>query len=417
MLPYILRYPNFKKLYFAGFTSELGSFITETALMLAIFDIGGKDKSLLGLARAIFLIFLTIGNLLGGSLGEKYNKKNILLFSNYMRIPFVISLFFANSASWFIFVDGMIAFFTGIYNPTRQSLTNDLVPGEDISKANGLFGSTFAILHMIGPFLGAFLYTQFRGVSEVLSFDLFTYFVGIFLIGSIKYNKVSDNKPGKYSVINDVGDALKFVFKRKDLFALITTASSAGFCIGFLIPLLLPYFTEVLGVDKRAYGIAFSCFGLGGLIGGWLGGKLSERFYIGRIVVTSLMLEPIMMILWLQTKNFYLSCFLFFLWGVVVLVSMTNQLNYISHKVESEYMTRVFSLLDLTFVAPNIISGIIVSLIGKQFTTLEILESVSILFVIMIIPRIFFKDMRTLLSMDNERVERDKTLQDEMETP
>ena len=77
-------------------------------------------------------------------------------------------------------------------------------------------------------------------------------------------------------------------------------------------------------------------------------------------------------------------------------------------------MTRVFSLLDLTFVAPNIISGIIVSIIGKYFSTLEILEAVAYLFAIMIFPRLLFKDMRQLLSMDNTRVERDNSLHDKI---
>ncbi len=411
MLPNILKYPNFRKLYFAGLFSELGSFVTETALMLAVFEVSGNDKSLLGLARAVFLIMLTIGNLVGGSLGEKYNKRSLLLFSNYIRIPIVASLFFAGNATTYILADGLIAFFTGIYNPTRQSLTNDIVPGEDISKANGLFGSTFAILHIIGPFLGAYLFTHFRGLNEVLSFDLFTYFIGIFLIGSISHKKVSSTSEST-NVLSDTTDGLKFVFKRKDLFALITTSSSAGFCIGFLIPLFLPYFVEVMGLNERSYGIALSFFGLGGLIGGWLGGVLSKKYYIGRIIIISICLEPIMMLIWLQAKSFPLSCFIIFIWGIIVLVSMTNQLNYVSHKVETKYMTRVFSLIDLSFVAPNIISGILVSIFGKFYTTLEILNFVSILFFIMIFPRLFFKDMRLLLNTDNSRVHRDQTLQD-----
>ena len=207
-------------------------------------------------------------------------------------------------------------------------------------------------------------------------------------------------------------EGLSFIFKRKDLFALISTSASAGFCIGFLIPLFLPYFVEVMKLDERSYGIALSFFGLGGLIGGWLGGVLSKKFYIGRIIIAAICLEPIMMILWLQARYFPLSCFIIFIWGIVVLVSMTNQLNYVSHKVETKYMTRVFSLVDLSFVAPNIISGIMVSIIGRYFTTTEILNYVSYLFILMIFPRLFFKDMRMLLSMDNTRVERDKSLQD-----
>lgn len=414
--PKVLKYPNFKRLYYAGLTSELGSFVTETALMLTVFELSGKNKAFLGTARAVFLIFLTIGNLLGGVLGEKFNRRELLNFTNYARIPVVISLLIFSNVYWVIFADGLIALFTGIYNPTRQATVNDIVPQDDIPKANALFGSTFAILHMLGPFLGAFLYSHFKGINEVLSFDLLTYFIGIYLIGTISYKppKKKENVVKK-TVLDELKEGLGYVTKKKELLAIISNTAVAGICIGFLIPLLLPYFIEVLHMDEKAYGIAFSFFGLGGVFGGLFSEKLSKRFPLGKTIIITLCLEPIFMLIWLLIPGFYNTIFIFLLWGMVVVLRMTAQLNFVSQKVETEYLTRVFSLIDLAFVFPNIASGIIVSIIGDTVSTYDILFWVSIIFILGIFPRLFFKDMQLLYNASNDKVDRDTSVQDKLE--
>ena len=93
-LPSVLKLPNFRNLYFAGATSELGSFVTETVLMLFVFKLSNQDKSYLGILRATFLVCLTLGGILGGPLGNSLNRKKILIFCDIARIPLLISLFF-----------------------------------------------------------------------------------------------------------------------------------------------------------------------------------------------------------------------------------------------------------------------------------------------------------------------------------
>ncbi|EQC50764.1 transporter, major facilitator family protein [Bacteriovorax sp. DB6_IX] len=383
--------------------------------MLTVFELSGQNKSYLGLARAVFLVFLTLGNLLGGVLGEKFNRCELLNFTNYARIPIVISLLIFSNVYWVIFADGMIAFFTGIYNPTRQAMVNDIVPQDDIPKANALFGSSFAILHMIGPFIGAFLYSHFKGITEVLSFDLLTYFIGIYLIGTITYKPPKKDNTIKTSISSDLIEGMKYMAQKKEVFAIISNTLIAGFCIGFLIPLLLPYFIEVLHMDERAYGIAFSLFGLGGVFGGILSEKITKKFSLGKVITFCIYMEPVCMLLWLLFPGFYNTLFIFLIWGLVVILRMTSQLNFISQKVETKYLTRVFSLVDLAFVFPNIASGIIVSIIGNQATTNQILTTVSIVFIILIFPRLLFKDMRLLYSASNDKVNRDTSVQDQLE--
>ena len=146
--PSALNNPEFKKLYFAGLTSELGSFITDTAMMLFVFALSGDNKTFLGISRALFLCFYTAGSLLGGPLGVRFNKRNILIASEVLRIPIILSLIFFHNIIFVMIANAMIGFFTGIYNPSRQTLINEILPEEEIKEANSLFGTTMAVLHL-----------------------------------------------------------------------------------------------------------------------------------------------------------------------------------------------------------------------------------------------------------------------------
>ncbi len=405
--PEVLKYANFSRLFYAGMTSELGSFITETALMLLVFSLSGSDKSYLGITRAVFLFFLTLGSILGGPLGEKYNRKNLLIAMEFLRIPLIIILFFTSNIFVIILVNGLIAFFTGIYNPSRQAMTNELVPTKDIKKANSLFGSTMAVLHLLGPFLGANIYAYANGVEEILVFDLVTYILGIYLLKKISYKQPENiTHESDYKFKDELIDGLRYILKRLDLTSLMLNCFFAGLCIGILIPLLLPYTTEVLGKGEKEFGFIMSVFGLGGVVGGMLCHKLSQHYKTGTLVVATICIEPIIMPIWLRCTDYTLNLIVFFIWGVVVFIRIPAQLNYISETVETKYLTRVHALLDMAFVVPNISGGMIIALLGNKLDTFTTLHYVSIAFLILILPRLFFKEMQSLLKSNiqiNER--------------
>ena len=342
-----------------------------------------------------------MGSLLGGPLGARYNKRNLLILSEIMRVPLVISLFFFHGIFYIILVNGLIGFFTGIYNPSRQAVINELVPSPDIKKANSLFGTTMAVLHLAGPLLGASLYSFFHGVKEVLSFDLFTYILGIYLLFQIKYNFIEKEtklkKSFRKNIKYDFIEGYKYVLSRLDLSAMLLCTIIIGFCIGVFIPLFLPFVKEVLGKNEQAYGINISIFGLGGIFGGYFSSFLGKHFRASRLFILGVISEAILMAIWIRITNFNLSCLVGFFWGALVFLRIPSQLNYISETVPNEYMSRVHSFLDLAFVAPNIIAGIVLGIIGNKLLTFEILNLVSILFIIFLSISFFSKGMRTLL--------------------
>ncbi|MDD4973210.1 MAG: MFS transporter [Bacteriovorax sp.] len=401
-----LKNPEFLKLYLAGLTSELGSFITDTAMMLFVFALSNQDKSFLGITRAIFLLCYTIGSLLGGPLGLHFNKRNILIFSEMLRIPIILSLMFFHDIYFVMVANGLIGLFTGIYNPSRQTLINEIVPEEDIKEANSLFGTTMAVLHLGGPLIGATLYSYFHGVFQVLSLDLITYLLGIILLFKINFTyKVTQKnilhqtklKTPK-SMVLDFVEGYRYVRSRADLSSMLIFTLMVGFCVGMLVPLLYPFVVEVLHKSEREYGVNISLFGLGGIIGGWLSGTLNRRFKASTLFLMGIIAEAVLMPLWIRTTDFKLNCFVIFFWGIMVFIRIPSQLNYISAHVPKEYMTRVYSFLDLVFVVPNISAGIIVALIGNKLSTFEILNFTSILFILLVGVGLMTRGTRSLLN-------------------
>jgi predicted MFS family arabinose efflux permease len=285
-----------------------------------------------------------------------------------------------------LIANGLIGFFTGIYNPSRQTLINEIIPEKDIKEANSLFGTTMAVLHLIGPFMGATLYGYFHGIFQVLGLDLISYFLGILLLSKINflYQASQIKNSEQQSFKKDFIGGFQYICSRADLLTILAFTLIVGLCIGMLVPLLYPFVFEVLHKGEQEYGVMLSLFGLGGIIGGWLSTYLNKKFKASSLFIFGIIAEAAIMPLWIRTTHLGVNCLVIFVWGMMVFIRIPSQLNYLSANVPKEYMTRVYSFLDLVFVVPNISAGIIVALVGNKLTTYEILNFTSIAFILMV---------------------------------
>jgi hypothetical protein len=82
-------------------------------------------------------------------------------------------------------------------------------------------------------------------------------------------------------------------------------------------------------------------------------------------------------------------------------------MNFISDSVETSMLTRVYSLLEMSFIIPNISGGLIIALVGNQHDTMELLTKASFLFIALIFLRLPFKHMRLLWNVQPTGVNRD----------
>ena len=148
-------------------------------------------------------------------------------------------------------------------------------------------------------------------------------------------------------------------------------------------------------------------FGMGGIVGSWSAESLSRYLPNGKIPLLSIVLETIVFVIFIYNRIFPISCLILLFWGFLVFIRITTQMNFISDSVETGMLTRVYSLLETSFIIPNISGGILIAFLGNFYETMELLAGAAIVFFVLIVFRLPFKHMRILWDVEPANVNRD----------
>lgn len=147
--------------------------------------------------------------------------------------------------------------------------------------------------------------------------------------------------------------------------ALITLINRAGTMV---IPFLSIYLTEDLGLSLSKVGWIMTCFGLGSVIGTWLGGKLTDVIGYYKIMVGSLLATGFLFIALQYMHSFESLCIGVFI--VMLVADMFRPAMFVALSAYSkpENKTRSVTLIrlaiNLGFSAGPVIGGLIITTMG-----------------------------------------------------
>jgi len=147
--------------------------------------------------------------------------------------------------------------------------------------------------------------------------------------------------------------------------ALITLVNRAGTMV---IPFLSLYLIEDLKFSLSNVGTLMMCFGLGSVIGSWLGGKLTDTIGYYKVMVRSLLSTGVLFIAVQFLNRFYILCFGIFL--VMLVADMFRPAMFVALSAYSkpENKTRSVTLIrlaiNLGFSAGPAVGGIIITTLG-----------------------------------------------------
>lgn len=399
----IFRRSDFFRLFASLFVSELGGYLTNTVILIYVFQETGGDKFYLGLSQVLFVAPIALGTLVGGAVGEVFDRRKVMLVCETFNLFLVIGLLLSNNVVAIILVRALIVFFAGVYTPSRQAIVQEIVPDRLLKSANAAVTTIYAILQSIGPILGAYAFNYFGGVSEIFLTNLITYFVATIFLFHMQYSKevtVSLKNVTLSRVSRDIVEGFRHIRARQDLYALIKNFSVGGICLGVFYPTLLPFLSEVFQGDEKMYGQMLSAFGVGGICGGAIAVLSMRYFSKGKILVWAAVIEAILLVVWTQINDYFLSLGMIFFWGTGMVVLATTYINYIQVNVSKAYQSRAFSLYDQSISISVVIGAAIVAVVGERLTAAELLTYTALGAALFIVTRVTTSGMRSLYMME-----------------
>lgn len=158
--------------------------------------------------------------------------------------------------------------------------------------------------------------------------------------------------------------------------ALITLINRAGTMV---IPFLSLYLTKSLSFTLENVGWIMTCFGLGSVLGSWIGGKLTDKFGYYKVMFVSLMLTGILFIFLQFLKTFSEFCvgiFLVMLIADTFRPAMFVALNaYSKPQNKTRSVTLIRLAINLGFSAGPAIGGVIIT--SLSYTLLFWIDGVT----------------------------------------
>ena len=362
-----LKNPRFRKLWLSD---SLISMSDQIEMLVMSWVIITKTESglILGIYTAIRFFSTIFAPFIGGII-DNFNKKNSLLTSrSYMLLHSLIFLFisYINQLSTYRII--FITFFYWIARTSdrisRESLTQLLVPKKDLRNASGILRSTMDFSKIIGPILGAWIYSNY-GITETYILIALLYIISIIIILPIKIEGINKKS---INIITEIKIGIVYLKESKILISVILAAGLANLILFTLPQAYLPFIIKDIVKGNASDLAMFNAFlALGALAGSLLLATKNLSNNPGKLIFLSLFLWHCIMLATSIVKNKLLLSLILCLYGIAGSISMISMAVLILSIAQKNMIGRIIGIRQLAiFTLPIglIISGYLIDVIG-----------------------------------------------------
>ncbi len=128
------------------------------------------------------------------------------------------------------------------------------------------------------------------------------------------------------------------------LLAIISLINRAG---AMVFPFLTVYLTSALGFSLKDTGVIMGFFGLGSILGSYVGGWLTDRIGAYKVQFWSLLLSSVILLFIVQFQDYWSLCILAFTFSLIADAFRPANKVAVANYSEPENLTRSFALLRL----------------------------------------------------------------------
>lgn len=277
--------PDFRRLWIGNGISTFGGYMTTYAVIFQIFSITQSS-----LAVGVAGLFIAIPSLLfvlfGGSIGDSYDRRKLVLYGTTGQI-LVASCYFLQSTLqfdqvWILYVLLAIqSLLTAINAPARATFMPRLLPKEQIRSAATLNMVFMTFCGVLGP-ITAGIVTTVWSVNINYLIDALTYFAALY--GVFRLPSMLPEGGSLKPSFGMVADGLKFILHNKRIKGAFLTDMSVTL-LGTSTALFPAITVLYFGDNPTILGLFMAAPAIGGFLGSICSGRLLKVKREGKAVL------------------------------------------------------------------------------------------------------------------------------------
>jgi MFS family permease len=280
-----LRLPAFRNLFFATLGSSFGTLIAAVALTI---DVKGKTASSpysglwVGAVLVVeFLPTIVVGLLLGPLL-DRLERRSLMIAADAVRVGVFVALPFASSAATVVALAAVAGLATGFFRPAVYAGVPNLVPDEDLPRANALLQGIENVSWAVGPVIGGAL-TAAAGPSVAYAINAASFVVSIALILGIPANLLQSERALSRGHWRDLRDGFGAALHSPSLRAVLVGWGIASFAVGGSNVATIFIAKDTLHGGDLGYGVLFGATGVGLVLGSYVSAVVLVKNSVSRV--------------------------------------------------------------------------------------------------------------------------------------
>lgn len=185
----VLRLRNFRLLLLGKGISVLGDRMVAVALAFAVLEVGGS-ASAVGLVLAAGTAPLVASVLIGGVVADRLPRRAVMIAADVLRVATqgtMAALLIAGVAEvWMLAaLAALTGLGTGFFSPASTGLLPEIVPPQDLQRANALGATAVSAGEIAGPLLAGVL-VAVAGAGTAIAVDAATFAVSAACLSAMR---------------------------------------------------------------------------------------------------------------------------------------------------------------------------------------------------------------------------------------
>lgn len=207
---------------------------------------------------------------IAGAAADRFDRKRLLVGADVVRVPLALALCVAAwiGSPW-LAIGAVVALgvAASFHDPITSAVVPNLVPPEQLARAQALLGAVWGSMLLLGAGLGGIV-AELLGMQAAFVINAASFAVSAWLIAGIRtpMQEASPEERRERSSTGQIAEAVRYV--RKDgLVKRFVLAKVGVSCANGTVGLLPTFAAERFAGTNIATGLLFAARGLGALIG------------------------------------------------------------------------------------------------------------------------------------------------------